>query len=119
MIRWANCSMAMASATDSIHLDRTAWMRVVDAVDADASNRASLSVRAEGAEFAAVRTVPSDRGEGGSVVRHGESGVICFRVYPMVRGNPTNVLKNKLICVWRVLRRRFVVSRKCLLMDVG
>ena len=32
----------MANVTDAAHLDRTPWMRLVDAVDADASNRASL-----------------------------------------------------------------------------
>ena len=30
------------TATDAAHLDRTPWMRLVDAVDAEASNRASL-----------------------------------------------------------------------------
>ncbi len=34
--------VALASVTDSKHLDRTPWMRLVDAVDAEASNRASL-----------------------------------------------------------------------------
>ena len=34
--------VALASVTDSQHLDRTPWMRLVDVVDADASNRASL-----------------------------------------------------------------------------
>jgi hypothetical protein len=34
--------MAMSGVTDSAHLDRAPWMRLVDAVDADASNRASL-----------------------------------------------------------------------------
>ena len=34
--------VAMKSLTDAAHLDRTPWMRLVDAVDADASNRASL-----------------------------------------------------------------------------
>jgi hypothetical protein len=33
---------ALASVTDSNHLDRTPWMRLVDVVDAEASNRASL-----------------------------------------------------------------------------
>ena len=52
--------MAMASATDSIHLDRTAWMRLVDAVDADASNRASLlfELRAQSSrQFALYRVI--------------------------------------------------------------
>lgn len=34
--------VALASVTDATHLDRTPWMRFVDVVDADASNRASL-----------------------------------------------------------------------------
>ncbi len=34
--------VALASVTDSSHLDRTPWMRFIDVVDADASNRASL-----------------------------------------------------------------------------
>ena len=34
--------VALASVTDSKHLDRTPWMRLVDAVDVEASNRASL-----------------------------------------------------------------------------
>lgn len=34
--------VALSSVTDSTHLDRTPWMRLVDVVDADASNRASL-----------------------------------------------------------------------------
>ncbi len=34
--------VALSSVTDSKHLDRTPWMRLVDAVDAEAANRASL-----------------------------------------------------------------------------
>jgi hypothetical protein len=34
--------VAMKNATDAAHLDRTAWMRFVDVVDVEASNRASL-----------------------------------------------------------------------------
>ena len=34
--------VALGSATDAAHLDRTPWMRLIDAVDAEASNRASL-----------------------------------------------------------------------------
>jgi hypothetical protein len=34
--------VALASVTDSTHLDRTPWLRLVDVVDAEASNRASL-----------------------------------------------------------------------------
>jgi hypothetical protein len=33
---------AIQSVTDAAHLDRTPWMRLVDVVDAEASNRASL-----------------------------------------------------------------------------
>ena len=35
-------NVALASVTDNRHLDRTPWLRLVDAVDAEASNRASL-----------------------------------------------------------------------------
>lgn len=38
----AGMKLALASVTDTDHLDRTPWMRLVDAVDAEASNRASL-----------------------------------------------------------------------------
>ena len=34
--------VALSSVTDTTHLDRTPWMRLVDVVDAEASNRASL-----------------------------------------------------------------------------
>jgi hypothetical protein len=34
--------IAIKTVTDARHLDRTPWMRLVDAVDAEASNRASL-----------------------------------------------------------------------------
>ena len=34
--------LALASVTDAAHLDRTPWMRLIDAVDVEASNRASL-----------------------------------------------------------------------------
>ena len=34
--------ISLASVTDANHLNRTPWMRLVDAVDADASHRASL-----------------------------------------------------------------------------
>ena len=34
--------VSLASVTDANHLNRTPWMRLVDAVDADASHRASL-----------------------------------------------------------------------------
>ncbi len=51
---------AMASVTDAAHLDRTPWMRLVDAVDAEASNRASLlfELRGQGArQFALYRVL--------------------------------------------------------------
>lgn len=38
----AGMKLALANVTDTNHLDRTPWMRLVDAVDAEASNRASL-----------------------------------------------------------------------------
>lgn len=41
---------ALASVTDGAHLDRTPWMRLVDAVDAEASNRASLLFELRGRE---------------------------------------------------------------------
>ena len=41
---------AMASVTDAAHLDRTPWVRLVDAVDAEASNRASLLFELRGHE---------------------------------------------------------------------
>lgn len=34
--------VALASVTDAKHLDRTPWMRLIDVVDVEASNRASL-----------------------------------------------------------------------------
>ena len=52
--------MATASATDSDHLDRAPWMRLVDAVDADASNRAALlfELRAQTSrQFALYRVI--------------------------------------------------------------
>ena len=52
--------MATSSATDSDHLDRAPWMRLVDAVDADASNRASLlfELRAQSSrQFALYRVI--------------------------------------------------------------
>ncbi len=52
--------VALPSVTDSSHLDRTPWMRFVDVVDADASNRASLlmELRAEHTrQFALYRVI--------------------------------------------------------------
>jgi hypothetical protein len=51
---------AIQSVTDAAHLDRTPWMRLVDAVDADASNRASLlfELRGQSArQFALYRVI--------------------------------------------------------------
>jgi hypothetical protein len=51
---------ALSSVTDSKHLDRTPWLRLVDAVDAEASNRASLlfEMRAQNArQFALYRVI--------------------------------------------------------------
>ena len=52
--------MALASVTDAKHLDRTPWMRPIDAVDAEASNRASLlfELRAQSSrQFALYRVI--------------------------------------------------------------
>lgn len=51
---------ALTSVTDSKHLDRTPWMRLVDVVDAEASNRASLlfELRAQNArQFGLYRVI--------------------------------------------------------------
>ena len=51
---------ALTSVTDAKHLDRTPWMRLVDAVDAEASNRASLlfELRAQNSrQFALYRVI--------------------------------------------------------------
>jgi hypothetical protein len=52
--------VALSSVTDSNHLDRTPWMRLVDVVDAEASNRASLlfELRAHSSrQFALYRVI--------------------------------------------------------------
>jgi len=52
--------LAMASATDAAHLERTPWMRLVDAVDVEASNRASLLFEMRGQtsrQFALYRVI--------------------------------------------------------------
>jgi hypothetical protein len=52
--------VALISVTDSKHLDRTPWMRLVDVVDAEASNRASLlfELRGQSArQFALYRVI--------------------------------------------------------------
>jgi hypothetical protein len=51
---------AIQSVTDAAHLDRAPWMRLVDVVDADASNRASLlfELRGQSArQFALYRVI--------------------------------------------------------------
>jgi hypothetical protein len=52
--------LAFASVTDAAHLDRTPWFRLVDAVDPDASHRASLLFELRGhssRQFALYRVV--------------------------------------------------------------
>jgi len=52
--------LALASVTDEAHLDRTPRLRLVDAVDAEASNRASLLFELRGArsrQFALYRVI--------------------------------------------------------------
>ncbi|WP_035347516.1 hypothetical protein [Edaphobacter aggregans] len=52
--------VAMASVTDAAHLDRTPWMRLIDAVDVEASNRASLLFELRGQssrQFALYRVI--------------------------------------------------------------
>lgn len=51
---------ALASVTDAAHLDRTPWMRLIDAVDVEASNRASLLFELRGQssrQFALYRVI--------------------------------------------------------------
>ena len=53
---------AIQSVTDAAHLDRTPWMRLVDVVDADASNRASLLFELRGQtarQFGLYRVIAS------------------------------------------------------------
>jgi hypothetical protein len=55
-----NLKPAIQSVTDAAHLDRTPWMRLVDVVDAEASNRASLlfELRGQSArQFALYRVI--------------------------------------------------------------
>lgn len=52
--------IALAGVTDAAHLDRTPWMRLVDAVDVEASNRASLLFELRGQtsrQFALYRVI--------------------------------------------------------------
>ena len=52
--------IALASVTDAAHLDRTPWMRLVDVVDVEASNRASLLFELRGQssrQFALYRVI--------------------------------------------------------------
>ncbi len=56
----AEPKVALASVTDSKHLDRAPWMRLVDVVDAEASNRASLLFEMRGQnsrQFALYRVI--------------------------------------------------------------
>jgi hypothetical protein len=53
---------AISSVTDAAHLDRTPWMRLVDVVDVEASNRASLLFELRGSktrEFGLYRVIGS------------------------------------------------------------
>lgn len=55
--------VALASVTDSAHLDRVPQMRLVDAVDAEASNRASLLLELRGEktrQFALYRVIGAE-----------------------------------------------------------
>ncbi len=56
---------AMQSVTDAAHLDRTPWMRFVDVVDVEASNRASMlfELRAQNARQFALYRVIADQPE--------------------------------------------------------
>jgi hypothetical protein len=52
--------VALTSVTDAAHLDRTPWMRLIDAVDVEASNRASLLFELRGQssrQFALYRVI--------------------------------------------------------------
>ena len=52
--------LAIASVTDAAHLDRTPWMRLIDVVDVEASNRASLLFELRGhssRQFALYRVI--------------------------------------------------------------
>ena len=51
---------AMQSVTDAAHLDRSPWMRLVDVVDVEASNRASILFELRGQSFAAVCALSRD-----------------------------------------------------------
>ncbi len=55
-----NLKMALHGVTDAAHLDRQPWMRFVDVVDAEASNRASLMFEMRGQtarQFALYRVI--------------------------------------------------------------
>jgi len=56
---------AMQSVTDAAHLDRTPWMRFVDVVDVEASNRASMlfELRGQSSRQFALYRVIADRPE--------------------------------------------------------
>ncbi len=58
--------LALTSVTDSAHLDRTPWMRLIDVVDAEASNRASLLFELRGQssrQFALYRVIGAEAEE--------------------------------------------------------
>lgn len=58
-----NLQVALASVTDAMHLDRTPWLRPIDAVDPDWSHRASLlfELRAQtGRQFALYRLITAE-----------------------------------------------------------
>jgi hypothetical protein len=57
---FGNLQPAIQSITDAAHLDRTPWMRLIDVVDAEASNRASLLFEMRGQtarQFALYRVI--------------------------------------------------------------
>ncbi len=57
--------VALSSITDASHLDRTPWLRLVDAVDPDASHRASLlfELRAQTSRQFALYTLTTAKAE--------------------------------------------------------
>ena len=54
--------VALASATDAAHLDRTPWMRLIGPVDVEASNRASLLFELRGQNARQFGSVSRDCG---------------------------------------------------------
>ena len=53
---------AMQSVTDAAHLDRAPWMRFVDVVDVEASNRASMLFEMRGQSSRQFRALSRDCG---------------------------------------------------------